>query len=135
MKTLRLCIGTNDEIHIANTHMGDTERFCIFEINEKGDSQFIETRKNTVKDMDHAKADKMSAILEIVKDVNILIAAEKSPNFIKIASTTNYQPIIIKTQAIKDALRIISKNWTEITKLVSRRQTAAYSVTIPVFTD
>ncbi len=135
MKTIRLCIGTNDKIHIANTHMGDTETFCIFEINENGESQFIETRKNTVKDMDHSKADKMSAILDIVKDVDILIATEKSPNFVKIASTTRYQPIIIKTQAIKDALRILSKNWTEITKLINRRQAEGYSVVIPVFTD
>ncbi|MEA1873457.1 MAG: NifB/NifX family molybdenum-iron cluster-binding protein [Bacteroidota bacterium] len=135
MKALRLCIGTNNEIHIANTHMGDTKKFCIFEINEKGESHFIETRKNTVKDMDHAKADKMSAILEIVTDVNILIAAEKSPNFVKIANTTSYQPIVIKTQAIKDALIIVSKNWTEITKLVTKRQAEVYSVEIPVFID
>jgi len=135
MEIIRLCIGTNDEIHIAKTHMGDTERFCIYEINEKGESQFIETRKNSVKTMDHAKGDKMKAILEIVKDVDILIAVEKSPNFVKIASKTSYQPIIIKAQAIKDVLRIVSQNWIEITKFVNKRQTEGYSTEIPIFTS
>lgn len=131
MKKIRLCIGTNDGENIAKTHMGDTEYFYIYDIFENSASKFIEKRINIAKEMDHAKPDKMKEILKSVKDVDVLIAQQKSPNFINIANKTKYQPIVVKAEKISDILIVLDRFFKEIYSYIERRKSGELFGTIP----
>lgn len=122
MKKIRLCIGSNDGKNIAKTHMGDTECFYIYDILENSEHLFVEKRINISKNMGHAKVEKMKEVIEIIKDSDILIARQKSPNFIKIAKKTKYQPVVVKTEKIPDVLMTLCKSFDEIYEHITRRK-------------
>ena len=122
MKKIRLCIGSNDGDNVAKTHMGDTEYFYIYDISENSEHLFVEKRTNTSKDMGHAKTEKMKGVLKIIKDSDVLIARQKSPNFIKIAKNTKYQPVVVKTEKIPNVLMTLCKSFDEIYEYTTRRK-------------
>ena len=122
MKKIRLCIGSNDGTNVANTHMGDTEDFHIYDIFDNSKSQFIEKRTNTFKTSEHAKVEKMNGIIETINDSDILIARRKSPNFKRIAATTKYQPVVVKTEKIHDVLITLCQSFDEIYEHITRRK-------------
>ena len=133
MKTIRLCIGSNDGENIAKTHMGDTEYFFIYDLLENSEHVFVEKRANSAIDMGHAKAEKMKEIINIVKDSDVLIAGQKSPNFIRIAKKTKYQPIVVKAEKISDVLMILCKSFHDINEYTTRRKNGETFDTIPEF--
>jgi len=122
MKQIRLCIGSNDGNTIAKTHMGDTEYFYIYDIFEDSEHSFVEKRTNVAKNMGHAKVEKMKEVLQIIKDSDILIARQKSPNFIKIAARTKHQPVVVKTEKIPDVLTTLCQSFDEIYEQITRRK-------------
>ena len=122
MKKIRLCIGTNDGKNIAKTHMGDTRYFYIYDLFENSEYEFIGDRINTVKNMDHAKPEKMNEIIKTVKDADIFVARLKSPNFIKIANKTKYQPVVVKEDNIIGSLIMIGRSFQELYDYVIRRR-------------
>jgi len=131
MKNFRLCIGSNDGDNIAKTHMGDTECFYIYDLFENSENKFIEKRINIAKNMEHAKSDKMKKIIELVKDVQVFVAQQKSPNFENIANKTKYQPIVVKAEKISDILVILHKSFQEIRGYITRRKKGEIFDTIP----
>jgi predicted Fe-Mo cluster-binding NifX family protein len=131
MRKIRLCIGSNDGENIAKTHMGDTESFYIYDIIENSGNKFIEKRINIAKDMEHAKTDKMKEIIKLVKNVDVFVAQQKSPNFIKIANKTKYQPIVVKNEKISDILFVLDKAFQEIYNYIKRRKNGEFFNTIP----
>ena len=132
MNKIRLCIGSNDGKNIAKTHMGDMDYFYIFDLFENSEHLFVEKRINTAKNMGHAKSDKMREIIKIVKDSDVLVARQKSPNFINIANKTKYQPVVVKVEKIPDILMILRKSFQEIYKYITRRKNGETFDTIPV---
>lgn len=133
MNALRVCVGSNDGRHIAETHMGDTDFFVIYDIYPGSESSFVEQRKNEAKDLDHAKSDKMKSILDLLSDTQILVAQQRSPNFVKIAAQTQYQPVIVKCVEILDVLVALSAEYETLRQLVERRQQGERFETIPEF--
>jgi len=131
MKKFRLCIGSNDGNNVANTHMGDTEYFYIYDIFTASRHVFVEKRINTSKNMEHAKVEKMKGILKIIKDSDVLVARQKSPNFTKIAQETKHQPVVVKTEKIPDVLITLCKSFDEIYKHTTRRKNGEMFDTIP----
>ncbi|MCK5913932.1 MAG: hypothetical protein KAG12_08620 [Desulfuromusa sp.] len=131
MRTLRICIGSNDGNTIAKTHMGDTDSFYIYDLVETGESLFVDQRKNLAKDMDHAQSDKMKAILAQVDDTDILIAQQLSPNFIKIAKQTKYQPVVVKAEPIQAILDLLQVEFEKICTYVERRKKGETLEVIP----
>jgi predicted Fe-Mo cluster-binding NifX family protein len=132
MRKIRLCIGTNDGDTIADTHMGDTEYFHIYDLFENSDNRFIEKRRNTAKDMGHANTEKMRAVIGIVNDVDILVAKRKSPNFVKIAKGTKYQPVVVNSKSIHDIPLELHQSFNEIYSMVQRRKNGETFESIPV---
>ncbi len=122
MKRIRICIGSNDGDNIAPTHMGDTDCFYIYDLIENSESEFIEKRINTAKNMEHAKSDKMKEIIKLVIDADIFVAQQKSPNFIKIASKTKHQPVVVRAEKISDILIVLNNSFQEIHNYVVRRK-------------
>ena len=131
MKKIRLCIGSNDGENIARTHMGDTEYFFIYDLLENSENMFVEKRENTARDMGHAKAEKMKEVLKIIKDADVLIARQKSPNFINIAKKTKYQPVVVKIEKISDVIELMDNSFQEIYTYVVRRKEGEIFDTIP----
>ena len=131
MRKIRLCIGSNDGENIAKTHMGDTECFYIYDLFENSENKFIEKRINIAKDMEHAKADKMKEIIKLVKDTDVFVAQQKSPNFVRIANRTKYQPVVVKAEKISDIVIILHKSFQEIYSYVTKRKTGERFDTIP----
>jgi len=131
VKQIRLCIGSNDGNNVAKTHMGDTEYFHIYDIFENQEYLFVEKRINTSKNMEHAKVEKMKGILKIVKDSDVLIARKKSPNFVRIAKQTKYQPVVVKTEKIPDVLIALCKSFDGIYELTTKRKSGELFDTIP----
>jgi len=131
MKKIRLCIGSNDGENIAKTHMGETECFYIYDLFENSASKFIEKRINIAKELEHAKVEKMKKIIQLVKDTDVFVAQQKSPNFIKIANKTKYQPIVVKAEKISDILIVLDRAFKEIYSYVKRRKSGEVFDIIP----
>lgn len=131
MQTIRICIGTNDGATIARTHMRDTDFFYIYDLVEGAGGTFIDQRENVAKDMDHAASDKMKAIISLVDDAEIFVAQQKSPNFIKIAKQTRYQPVVVKVEPIQDILTLLQGEFDNIYSYVKRRRDGETFETIP----
>lgn len=131
MREFRICIGSNDGENIAKTHMGDTECFYIYDLFENSENRFVEKRINIAKDMEHAKADKMKAIIKSIKDADVFVAQQKSPNFINIANKTKHQPVVVKSEKISDILTVLDGSFQEIHGYIRRRKSGECFDTIP----
>jgi len=131
MKKIRLCIGSNDGEHVAETHMGDTECFYIYDLFENSEHEFVEERVNTAQDMEHAKVEKMEEIINLVQDADVFVARQKSRNFVRIANKTKYQPVVVKTEKISDALTIAHQSFQMIYDYVTRRRNGEVFDAIP----
>jgi predicted Fe-Mo cluster-binding NifX family protein len=122
MKKIRLCIGSNDGNNVAKTHMGDTEYFYIYDIFANSKHVFVEKRINTAINLGHAKVEKMKGVIKIIEDSDVLVARQKSPNFVRIARKTKYQPVVVKTEKISDVLTTLCKSFDEIYEQTTRRK-------------
>ncbi|MCD6582797.1 MAG: hypothetical protein J7K90_13470 [Desulfuromusa sp.] len=132
MRQIRICIGSNDGDTIAKTHMGDTSFFYIYDLIETTGSAFIEQRVNIAKDMEHAQSDKMKAIIALINDADVFVAQQKSPNFIKIAKQTKYQPVLVNVETIPAILDLLQNGFEQIHPYVERRKNGETFETIPV---
>jgi hypothetical protein len=121
MEKLRVVIGSNDGATIADTHMGDTECFHVYDVFKDAEPELVGKRDNIAIDMGHAKIEKMKGVLAIVKDADVLVARKKSPNFVRIARNTKYQPVVVAGEAIADVLAELRGSFDKIHELVRQR--------------
>ena len=131
MQKIRICLGSNDGETIARTHMGDTECFYLYDLAATQEYAFVEKRHNTAQDMGHDGADKMKAIIALVADADIFVAWQKSPNFIKLAKQTRYQPVVVKAENIQAVLALLQNNFAELNSYVKRRRNGETFESIP----
>ena len=111
--------------------MGDTECFYIYDLFENSEHEFVEERVNTAQDMEHAKVEKMEEIINLVQDADVFVARQKSRNFVRIANKTKYQPVMVKTEKISDALTIAHQSFQMIYDYVTRRRNGEVFDAIP----
>lgn len=133
MEKIRVCVGSNDTSTIAASHMGDAQYFCVYDVFADGQEPvLVEERPNTTGEgTRHADREKMQGVLDIVGDADVLLARRKSPNFRAIARTTAYQPVVVSTDAIGDALRLVQERFADIEAYVTRRRGGERSEDIP----
>jgi hypothetical protein len=131
MRKLRISIGSNDGDTMARTHMGDTDKFYCYDLIDSSGSCFVGERTNVVKDMDHAQSDKMGSIITLLKDVDIFVAQQKSPNFIKIARQTKYQPVVVNVENITEIITLLQSEFEQLYSYVERRRNGEFFETIP----
>ncbi|MDX2495383.1 MAG: NifB/NifX family molybdenum-iron cluster-binding protein [Desulfuromusa sp.] len=131
MRNFRICIGSNNGETIARTHMGDTDYFYLYDFVDGAECSFVERRKNVAQEMDHAQSDKMKAIISLIDDAEIFVAQQKSPNFIKIAKQTRFQPVVVKVESIQDILTLLQGEFENIYPYVERRKNGETFETIP----
>lgn len=133
MEKIRICIGSNDKVNIARSHLGDTEHFFIFDIFENDEIKAVDVRINEARELDHSASNKMKEILNIIKDTEILVAWHKSPNFLNIAKKTKYQPVVVKTEKINAVLNILQNSFIQLKELADKRKRGDFSPEIPEF--
>ena len=123
MKKIRIALGSNDEKRIVPGHMGMAEYFYIYDLFEDGKSNFVEKRENTSPNEEgkHGIAEKMKACTEIFKDADVIIGRRISPNFIKMAAKTKFQPVVIEIDEISEIMKEVVKYFDEIYNLVEQR--------------
>jgi len=124
MEKMRIAIGSNDGKKIVSSHMGMAEYFYIYDLSKDGKLDFVEKRKNTSPDEEgkHGIAEKMKACMEIFKDADVIIGRKMSPNFMKIAANTKFQPVIIEIDEISDIMRKIVDSFDKLSGLVEQRK-------------
>jgi len=124
MKKIRIALGSNDGENIPPCHMGMAEDFYVYDLFEDGNLTFVEKRKNTSPDEKgkHGLLKKMKAVLEILKDANVIVGKVISPNFINIAANTKFQPVVIEINKISEIMKEITKSFDEIYNLVEQRK-------------
>ena len=116
---------------MAKTHLGDTEIFYCYDLFEATESHFVGERVNIAKDMDHAQTDKMKSIIALLKDVDVFVAQQKSPNFSRIAKQTRYQPVVVDVEAIPKIIDLLQRNFEKIHAYVERRKNGEVFDEIP----
>lgn len=131
MKHIRVALGSNDGVTIADTHMGDTSRFHIYDLFEDARSESVDTRDNPALDEGHGKVEKMKAIVAMLKDVDVVVARKLSPNFRRIAEGTRHQPVVVDTDGIEETLERLHAAFDTICKLTERRGEGERFDTIP----
>ncbi len=132
MRKFRICIGSDDGETMAMTHLGDTKRFYCYDLVDSSVSLFIGERVNAARDMEHAQSDKMKSIIALLKDVDIFVAQQKSPNFIKIAKQTKYQPVVVDIKNIPAIIALLQDEFEQLYTYVERRKNGETFETIPV---
>ena len=80
-----------------------------------------------------AISNKMNEILKILKDTEILVSWQKSPNFFNIAKKTKFQPVVVKAEKINDVLNILQNSFVRLKELADNRRTGGFSPEIPEF--
>ncbi|MBN2695601.1 hypothetical protein JXR93_13150 [bacterium] len=133
MRELILSIASNDGETIPKIHTGDSKEFYIYKIFENGDFTLIKKIENTLINADetHGGAGKMRAILELLKDCSIIIGGAISPNFKNMAKKTEFQPVVIKTDDINEAIKKIVNSFDLLYQLVQNRKDGLRDEDIP----
>jgi len=124
LEKLRVAIGSNDGERIVSGHMGDAEYFYVHDIFRDGEARLVGRRENTSSgdEKGHGKSEKRKAVLEILKDVDILVGGKISPNFKKIAVETPVQPVVSELEDIEEILSAMSNSFDRFQVLVQRRR-------------
>lgn len=131
MRRIRIALGSNDGVTIADTHMGDTSRFHVYDLFEDARSEPVDTRDNAALDEGHGKVEKMKAIVAMLKDVDVVVARKLSPNFHRIADGTRHQPVVVDADGIDDAFERVHAAFETIFELTERRKNGERFDTIP----
>ncbi len=135
MKKIRIALGSNDGENIVPSHMGIAENFYVYDFFEDGNLNFIEKRKNTSPETEdkHGLPEKMKVCMKIFKDADIIIGRKMSPNFVKIAANTKFQPVVMEIDRISEIIKEVVKSFGEIYDLVKQRKMGNRPKEIPKF--
>ncbi|MDO9576197.1 MAG: NifB/NifX family molybdenum-iron cluster-binding protein [bacterium] len=124
MKKIRIALGSNDGEKIFLGHMGMARDFYIYDLFENGNLNFVEKRKNTSPETEdkHGLPEKMKVCMKIFKDADVIIGRKMSPNFVKIASNTKFQPVVMEIDRISEIMKEVVKSFNEIYDFVEQRK-------------
>jgi len=123
MKKIRIALGSNDGESICLSHMGMAKDFYVYDLFADGNFSFVEKRENTSPEVEeeHGFVAKMKAAMEIFNDADVIIGRRISPNFVKMAATTRFQPVVIKIDRISEIMQELVRCFGEIDGLVEQR--------------
>jgi predicted Fe-Mo cluster-binding NifX family protein len=106
---IRVAVGSNDGKYI-NQHFGHAQKFLIFDINEKENYEYVETRNNipSCNEGDHTSGS-LESTINILKDVDIVLVSQIGPGASQYLLNNRIQPVIMPG-FIDEKLDKISKN-------------------------
>ena len=123
---MKIVIALNGENSLSKSHFGDAESFIVLEITKES-SEVTATFKNIHNKVDetseHGSKMKRKSVLSLFgKDVNLIIANRKSPNFDRISRETQIIPVVSQITEINDIIKHLQTNYNHFTKLISDRK-------------
>ncbi|MCF7935077.1 MAG: hypothetical protein K9L28_01845 [Synergistales bacterium] len=107
--------------------------FLLYDIFSDAPPKPCGQRENTVREMDHGAGNKMQAVLSLVEDADLLLARQVSPNFRRMAAVSTYQPVVVRTESIDDALEVLRASFDRLEELLSQRSRGEPCGEVPVF--
>ena len=124
MRKLIVMLGSDDGKEILFGHPGDAEEFYIYELREDGSYELLRKVKNEAKDMEekHGGEGKMKKVLELIGKVDVILTRRNSPNLIRMAKTTEIQPVMVNAASIDEGMKILHKHFDEVYEMVERRR-------------
>ncbi|MCK5832110.1 hypothetical protein KAH81_00400 [bacterium] len=132
MKTLRIALGSNDNVNIVLDHMGESKNFLIYDLFEDGRFEFVEKRENTSgESIKHGDKEKMQKAMMMFADSDIVMARELSPNYIRMRDNSKFQPVLTHMDSIEGSMAEMGASFDEICGLVERRKRGERMKIIP----
>ncbi|WP_456398268.1 NifB/NifX family molybdenum-iron cluster-binding protein [Palaeococcus sp. (in: euryarchaeotes)] len=124
MRKLKVAFGMENDNTLIDAHYGDSDFFAIYEVRENGTFELLEKRHNSAKDMEeegHGDPRKFKAIINQLKDVDVLAAFRMGPNFLRIRDESNKVAFFTRTRDLKLALQRIVENFENIWEQVQEK--------------
>ncbi|MFA4700461.1 NifB/NifX family molybdenum-iron cluster-binding protein [Pyrococcus kukulkanii] len=133
MRCLKVAFGMEDDEKLIDAHYGDSNFFAIYEVCEDGSYRWLEKRTNKAKEMEeedegHGDPRKFRAIIEQLKDVDVLAAFRMGPNFLRIRDQSDKVAFFTRTRDLKVALQRVIENFDELWKQVQEKKSIQRSM-------
>ncbi|RLE95823.1 MAG: dinitrogenase iron-molybdenum cofactor [Thermoprotei archaeon] len=117
MRKLRVAFGMDNEEMLSSNHFGDSAFYSIYDIYEDGSYVFVEQRENLAKNVAeerHGDPRKFKAVVELLKDVDVLTAFRMGPNYLRIRDNSGKVPFITGTKKLSEALSRVAANFNRL---------------------
>ena len=116
---MRIAFASNDGMLLADSHFGDAKYFYIYEINGK-EYIFVEKRENTTgEELEHGDEKKAQSIMNILRDVHVLVGYRMGPNINRIKK--HFLPIVSRHKRIERNIEILNKKYNIISELYMKK--------------
>lgn len=113
----KVAVASKDGVFI-NEHFGKTDKFFIYEIEENGKYEFIETRIVNFNDSKSGE-DKLNKIIKLLGDVNLILASNVGSGAVSILHDRNIVAVSL-TGSIEKALKSYAKRGKILEYLVAK---------------
>ncbi len=115
----RVAVASNDG-KIINQHFGHAKQFLIFDIDDKGNFEFIELRENvpSCSGGKHSSGS-MESTIELIKDVDIVLVSQIGPGASQSLISNGIQPYMMPTY-IDEALEKLGSKFVNEKKTVKK---------------
>ncbi|AFK22773.1 NifB/NifX family molybdenum-iron cluster-binding protein [Pyrococcus sp. ST04] len=132
MRCLKVAFGMESDDKLIDAHYGDSNFFAIYEVCENGEVRLLEKRHNKARDMEeedegHGDPRKFRAIIELLKDVDVLAAFRMGPNFLRIRDQSDKVAFFTRTRDLNVALQRVLENFDELWRQVQEKKKANMS--------
>ncbi len=118
-----MAFGLEDELTLTGEHFGDARFFRVYDIYEDGRVEFVEDRENRTPEEEeheehHGDPRKFQAVIETLRDCDILAGFRMGPNFLRIRDNSDKVPYITGKQKLREAVAKIlldfDKLWEQV---------------------
>jgi len=128
MRVLRVAFGLNARNELTEEHYGDSDKFAIYEFYEDGSYRLIEYRENKAKEVEeeheehHGDPRKFKAVLDQLRDIDVLAGFIMGPNLRRIKSVSDKVPFLTRTRDLDLAIKKVIENFDELWRQVQEKK-------------
>ena len=129
-ESIVVAVGGENPEKLARSHFGDSEVFLIYRVNSDGRIKKLEERINKAKEVEeerHGDPRKFRAVVNLLADVDVLVAWAMGPNYVMMRDKSDKVPYILRGKArkslrVNDALEEVVEHYDEICReLIAKR--------------
>lgn len=119
MSTIKVAVGTDDDVNLATEHFGSAKKYLIYELSGRDEvPKLVEEIENaTVDENRHGDPKKAKGILGLLKGVDAFLGLEMGPNIVRIRKKV--VPIISEEKNVMSAVKLLSTKFDLLEKEVS----------------
>jgi nitrogen fixation protein NifB len=102
----KVAVGSKDGVNITE-HFGKAQEFLIYEVNQAGDYQLLETRRNDFHSFDK-HTNRVNILAELLSDVDVVLVSQIGPEAVSILQEKGIKAITLSV-SIDKALKGYAK--------------------------